>query len=217
MSKQQQTYMGVVYDSLRLLGENYKDFYIDIKPTCGYTSLIQGPCFTTFGEKVSVSEDEYKKLDNIRLLFYKKKFFVNNPIVFLQANDTEVAHSGDITTLIYKNLGASGFVTDGNVRDIDIIEQMQFPIFCKGENPIDAIDYWALTKYQTEIEIQGVRISPNDYAFASRDGVIIVRSNILDKFKKICSEQLLRENKIRKMINDKNMSYEDIVNKMGRW
>lgn len=217
MTKEQDIYMGVVYDSLRIMGENYKDFYINIKPVCGYTTLIQGPCFTTFGEKVSVSKEEYEKLDNIRLLFYKEKLFKNKPIIFLQANDTEVAHSGDITSLIYKNLGAIGFVTDGNVRDIDIIENMNFPIFCKGENPIDAINYWALTKYQTEIEIQGVKITPSDYAFASRDGVIVVRAAILDKFRKTCSEQLLRENKIRKMINNKNVSYENIVNKMGRW
>ena len=210
-------YMGVVYDSLRLIGESYKDFYIDIKPTCGYNGIIHGEAFTTFGEVVSVTEDEYTKLDNIRLEFYDKKLFTKSPIIFLQANDNVVAHSGDITSLIYQKLGAAGFVTDGNVRDIDIIQDMNFPVFCNGENPIDALGYWALTKYQVDIEIAGVKISPGDYTFASRDGVIVVRKEIFEKFKTNVIEQLTRENSIRKRINSKDFDFSQLVKEFGRW
>lgn len=210
-------YMGIAYDSMRILGENYKNFYINIKPKCGYTSIIQGNCFTTYGEIVQDSSIEYYELDNIRLKMYKPEMFVDKPIVFLQANDDKVAHSGDITSLIYKKLGAKGFVTDGIVRDIDIIDKLQFPVFCRDENPIDAIDYWALTKFQNDIEIDGVKISPNDYSLASRDGVIIVRADLKEKFKKIALEQLEREKKVRFLINETSKSFEQIVEEMGRW
>jgi hypothetical protein len=210
-------YMGIIYDSLRIIGEKYNDFYINIKPKCGYHSIIQGNCFTTYGEIVKDWDIDYSKLDNIRLEMYKPEMFVDNPIVFLQSNDNKVAHSGDITSLIYQNLGAVGFITDGIVRDIDIIDKINFPIFCKDENPIDALGYWALTKYQQDIEIDGVKISPSDYSFASRDGVIIVRNELKDKFRKIALEQLERENKVRRLINDTLMTYEEIVKEMGRW
>jgi len=210
-------YMGIVYDSMRILGRNYNDFYINISPKAGYTSIIQGPCFTTYGEVVNVSQSEYEVLDNIRLQFYRKHHFMNKPIVLLQANDTKVAHSGDITSLIYKKLGASGFITDGNVRDMDIIDKMKFPVFCKGQNPIDALGYWALTKYQTEIEIMGVKIKPDDYCFASKDGVIVVPNNLIKQFKPIAAEQLERENNIRFLINNKEIDFEEIVKEMGRW
>ena len=210
-------YMGIVYDAMRIMGQKYRDFYINIKPKCGYSSIIQGPCFTTCGEIVKVSEKEYTRMDNIRLKFYKEENFSNNPIVFLQANDDKVAHSGDITSLIYKRLGASGFVTDGVVRDIDIIDSLQFPIFCRDENPIDALGYWALTKYQCEIEIDGVQIKPGDYAFASRDGVIIVRNDLLGEFKKIALSELERENKVRYLINNTDKTFKQIVEEMGRW
>lgn len=210
-------YMGIVYDSLRIMGEKSEDFYINIKPKCGYNSIIQGDCFTTYGEVVEDWAVDYSKLDNIRLKMYDPKLFVNNPIVFLQANDDKVAHSGDITSLIYKKLGAQGFVTDGIVRDIDIIDKLQFPVFCKDENPIDALDYWALTRFQMDIEIDGVKISPNDYSFASRDGVIIVRSELKDKFKNIALEQLEREKKVRLLINESDKTFEQIVEEMGRW
>lgn len=210
-------YMGIVYDSLRIMGEKSSDFYINIKPKCGYNSIIQGDCFTTYGEVVEDWAVDYSKLDNIRLKMYDPKLFVNNPIVFLQANDDKVAHSGDITSLIYKKLGAQGFVTDGIVRDIDIIDKLQFPVFCKDENPIDALNYWALTRFQMDIEIDGVKISPNDYSFASRDGVIIVRSELKDKFKNIALEQLEREKKVRLLINESDKTFEQIVEEMGRW
>jgi len=210
-------YMGIAYDSMRILGEKYEDFYINIKPKCGYSSIVQGKCFTTYGEVVEDWSIEYSELDNIRLKMYKPELFASCPIVFLQANDNKVAHSGDITSLIYKKLGAKCFVTDGIVRDIDIIDKLGFPVFCRDENPIDAINYWALTKFQNDIEIEGVKITPNDYSLASRDGVIIVRDDLKQKFKKIALEQLEREKRVRLLINETNKSFEEIVEEMGRW
>lgn len=212
-------YMGIVYDSLRIMGYKYSDFFIDIKPKCGYSGIIEGPVFTTYGEVVNVSKEEYTRLDNIRLEMYKKEFFSNNPIVFLQANDDVVAHSGDITSLIYQKLGAAGFVTDGNVRDIDIIDKTNFPVFCTGENPIDALDYWAITKYQSKISLQGVEVRPNDYAYASKDGVIIVRQEIFEEFQSISREQVKRETNIRSFIHkqNENFDYMSLVKEFGRW
>lgn len=210
-------YMGIVYDSLRIMGEKHEDFYINLKPKCGYTSIVQGECFTTYGEIVSVNKQEYSRLDNIRLEMYKEENFSNNPVVFLQANDQKVAHSGDITSLIYQRLGASGFVTDGNVRDIDIIENMKFPVFCRGENPIDAIDYWALTKYNCSICIDGVNIEPKDFSFASKDGVIIVKKALFENFINIALQQLEREKEIKYLINNTSKTFEEIVKESGRW
>lgn len=214
-------YMGIVYDSLRIMGLHYNDFFINLKPVCGYSGLIQGPAFTTFGEVVEkkVTTKEYQKLDNIRLQMYNPNNFVTNPIVFLQSNDNKVAHSGDLTSLIYQKLGAVGFVTDGIVRDIDVIDKTNFPIFCNEQNPIDAWLYWALTKYQIQITIQGVEINPSDFAFASRDGVIIVKKKLFSKFKKIAIEQLQRENTIRDIINKQQntFNYSNLVEEFGRW
>lgn len=210
-------YMGIVYDSLRIMGEKPEDFYINLKPKCGYSDIIQGNCFTTYGEVVENWTVDYSELDNIRLNIYKPELFIDNPIVFLQSNDDKVAHSGDITSLIYKKLGAKGFITDGIVRDIDIIDKLQFPIFCRDENPIDALNYWALTRFLIPIEIDGVEITPNDYSFASKDGVIVVRQNLKDDFRKIATEQLEREKRVRFLINNTEKTYKEIVEEMGRW
>ena len=215
-------YSGLAYDAMRVLGYRAEQFYIDIKPIAGYDTTLVGPAFTTYGEVVSTNVD-YEKLDNIRLEMYKKEYFVNNPIVLLQANDDKVAHSGDITSLIYKTLGAKGFITDGIVRDIDKIEELKFPIFAKGSNPIDALDYWALTKFNQEIIIKNVKIKPNDLIVANRDGVIVIFQEILEKFYQTVAPILEKEENARNFIieNSKNEDMSkiltDLVEQAGRW
>ena len=215
-------YSGVAYDAMRLLGFRSEQFYINIKPIAGYDKTIVGPAFTTYGEVVSTDVD-YTKLDNIRLEMYKKEFFKNEPIVLLQANDDYVAHSGDITSLIYKTLGAQGFITDGNVRDIDTIDELKFPVFARDANPIDAIDYWALTKFNTDIVIKNVKISTDDLIIASKDGVIRVPKDCIGAFSKKVEMILHKENTARAMIieNKDKMDMTDILNELvekeGRW
>ena len=219
---QEEIYLGAVYDAMRLLGYKDSEFYINIKPKAGYSSLVHGPAFTTFGRKVSKDED-YQILDNIRLEIYKKKYFNDNPIVLLQANDDYCAHSGDITSLIYRSLGAVAFITDGNVRDMDKIDAMQFPVFCKEVNPIDALDYWALTEFNNTIEIEGVAINPGDMVYASSDGVIRVRREDYNKFCENLNSILVKETDARKMVAliATNESYSEdfsnFVNEHGRW
>ncbi|MCK6263248.1 RraA family protein [Vibrio sp. ZSDE26] len=215
-------YSGVAYDAMRLLGYRPEQFYINIKPLAGYDKTIIGPAFTTYGEVVS-KESNYQELDNIRLDIYKKKYFNDNPIVLLQANDNYVAHSGDITSQIYQTLGAKGFVTDGNVRDLDKIDELNFPVFAENSNPIDAIDYWALTKYNVDIVIKSVSISPGDLIISSKDGVIRVPKSDLFRFEEKVRAILNKENKARdtifKIKNETDMS--DILSKLveeeGRW
>lgn len=215
-------YLGVVYDAMRTLGYRDEDFFINIKPHAGYSTLITGPALTTFGRKTSPSED-YPALDNIRLDIYKKELFSQKPIVLLQTNDKKVAHSGDITSLIYKELGAQGFITDGCVRDIEKINELNFPCFCTDVNPIDALDYWALTDFNIPIEIKGVMIKPGDIIFASRDGVINVPQTQFEKFNKIAQGVLDKENNVRALIqdlaksNDFTKKLEEFVKSSGRW
>jgi len=215
-------YLGIAYDSLRVMGYRAEQVYINIKPRAGYERIVMGPALTTYGEVVK-STDNYEQLDNIRLGLYKREYFSNSPIVILQANDNYCAHSGDITSLIYKNLGAKGFITDGNVRDIDNINAIQFPVFCKDSNPIDAIDYWALTKYNVPVVIENVDIEPNDLIIASRDGVIRVKQNDIQRFYELSSEILNKEEKVRQFLNEhteqENYSenLQELVNQVGRW
>lgn len=219
--KSNDLYLGIVNDAMNQLGFTYHDYYIDIKPLAGYDTLIHGPAFTTYGEVVDQDID-YSSLDNIRLEMYKPSYFSNNPVVVLQSNDNKVAHSGDLTSKIYQKLGAVGFVTDGIVRDIEIINSIKFPVFAESNNPIDAINFWALTKYQIDIEIKGIKIRPGDYLFCSGDGVIVCKQELYNDLLKIMNEVYEKESRVRSSIDilspkDLYTSLKELVETGGRW
>jgi 4-hydroxy-4-methyl-2-oxoglutarate aldolase len=222
MKRINKIYLGVVYDALREMGQKLETFYIDIKPKFTNEQIIIGPALTTKGRKVN-RRDNYIKLDKIRIEIYKKELFKNKPIILLQANDNKVAHAGDITCQIYKSLGAVGFITDGNVRDIDKCEEINFPVFCQKTNPIDAINYWALTEYQKNIIIKNVLIKPGDMIYASNDGVIRVKKSDFKKFKLKLNTIIKKENDVRKLIKsiknkqDYKKPLLNFLKQKGRW
>ncbi len=222
MKKKNKIYLGVVYDALREMGQKLDTFFIDIKPKYLSEQIIIGEAFTTKGRKTKKKEN-YTKLDNIRMDIYNKKYFKKKPIVLLEANDNKVAHAGDITCQIYKNLGAIGFITDGNIRDLDKCEEINFPIFCSDVNPIDAINYWALTQFQTKIRIKNVIINPGDMIYASSDGVIRVKKEDSMIFNKTLKAVLKKENDARilikkiKNLNDYKPKLAQFAKTRGRW
>lgn len=198
-------YLGAVYDALNMMSVNPVDYYINIKPKAGYSELIHGYAFTIKGRKINKYEN-YSQLDKIRYETYKKEYFINSPIILIDTNqDMEVAHLGDITCQIYKKMGAKGIITDGNSRDIDLIDKMKFPVFCEGINPIDALDKWAYTEYNIPIFIKNKNIYPNDYIFASKDGIIFIPSNLFNEFIINLHTIMDKERQIRKHIELTNI------------
>jgi regulator of RNase E activity RraA len=224
-------YCGIAYDAMREMGHSSEDFFINIKPKNFNNATIIGQAITTMGRRVGDWEN-YPRLDEIRLKLYgefeeiKKKVCTKGlkPIVILESNDNKVAHSGDITSLIYKKFGCAGFITDGIVRDISLIRKLDFPVFANGLNPIDAINYWAITKYNEPVFIMGVRVDPSDVLIAGEDGVIRVPVDLWPKFKTIAKEILKKENAVREIISSRDFDeeglynfFEDLVGEKGRW
>ena len=197
-------YLGAVYDALNLMVDDATKYVLNIKPKAGYSKIIYGPAFTISGKKIS-SNENYSEIDNIRYKMYDKNLYVNNPIILLErGNDNSVAHFGDITCQIYKKLGSIGLITDGIGRDIDLINKLNFPVFCNEINPIDAYEKWAYVDYNKPIYIENKNIFPGDYLFADNDGVIFIPKEMMKEFIIHLNTILKKENNIRKFINSLN-------------
>lgn len=218
-------YAGIVYDTLRLMGLNDSQFILSrqIKPL-DINSKCYGPVFTNKGRIISKNEN-YSKIDAIRLEMYK--FIKPNNIVVLQTNDNYCAHAGDITCQIYSKLKTQAFITDGIVRDSNLIRHLKYPCFCSSTNPIDALDYWGIVEYQQPISLPGIsqqiNIYPNDWIFADTDAIIVIPKNIHPEFEKLVAKQIDREQRCRQKIStikspqDTFKVVQSIFKKEGRW
>jgi regulator of RNase E activity RraA len=148
-------------------------------------------------------------------------------VVVLQAGDQSVAHAGDITSLIYQKLGAQGFITDGLIRDGRRIRDLDFPCFCKGANPIDALGYWAITNYNKPISMPGLRkdviVFPGDYIYADSDGVILIPRERHEEFESVVIENFDREEACRERFlkiqspGEVYQAVREVFEKHGRW
>lgn len=215
-------YLGAVYDALNIIHEDAKSCVLNIKPVAGYKNIIHGPALTLTGRKIRKDEN-YGKMDNHRFEFYDLEYYKNNPIVILESNDSIISHTGDITSTIFKKLGAAGYITDGIARDIELIEEVGFPVFCRDVNPIDAIsNNWAYTDINVPIKIDNLLIYPDDYIFASKDGVIIIPNNLKTGFFDELTKILEKERTIRKFVRNTNKEeikdhIDDFIKKHGRF
>lgn len=221
-----QLYSGIVYDTMRQLGYKDNEFLLSsrIRPL-DLESWCYGPAFTNWGRRTTKKEN-YEILDAIRLKMYK--IIKPGDVIVLQANDDYCAHAGDISCLIYKKVGAIGLITDGIVRDSRRIRELDFPCFCLETNPIDALSYWAITKYQSPIFLPGIdkstiEINPGDFIYADCDGVIRIPKSKKTKFEKLVFKNLKRENKCRKTFTaiktppEAFTAVKKAFEKYGRW
>lgn len=86
---------------------------------------------------------------------------------------------GEIATVAAQVRGVRGLVTDGAVRDTEMIAQMGFPIFSRG------LSIKGTTKRQKgdlnkPIVVAGALVHPGDYVVGDADGVVVVPAGEVD-------------------------------------
>ena len=163
---------GIIYDTLKFqMGVEPIVLPRDIAPQWYFRGHVFGRVFTVVGRKTLMGEDKADKMIDE---------FVRGSVLLMQANDNSRAHFGDLTALMLQQKGCRGAIIQGWTRDIERIENLDFKIWCKGIQPQNSKDRWIVEDVQREIVIGSQFITPNDYIFADRDAVIIIRENQLD-------------------------------------
>jgi 4-hydroxy-4-methyl-2-oxoglutarate aldolase len=95
--------------------------------------------------------------------------------VILAAADgfTGSAVIGDLVLAMIRNRGVVAFVTDGLVRDLDGIDQVGLPVFCRGVSPNSPVRNGPGTA-GLPVTIGGVPVDSGDVVVGDRDGVVVV-------------------------------------------
>ena len=190
-------FSSVIHDVMRDHG--YKNFVLDpsIKPLKS-EHKIGGQIFTIEGS----SDTSYSHHETLLAWTGMLSKAPTDKVLICQPNDNIAAFMGELSAeyLLKKNI--RGYIADGGCRDVEFINNINFPVWSKFNTPKDVVGYWKPEVLEKQITIGDVIINNNDYVMADIDGVVIIpKDNIIDILEK--TELLINtESKVRKSIRD---------------
>ena len=219
-------YAGVIYDALYFDLAYHKPFVVHrsigyLAGSAADKNPLVGPAFTRFGRSTDDADTTaIELLDTFRLEMLEA-IRPGDVLVIDTCGDESVAHFGDVSALLAAKAGAVGGVIDGYTRDVSLIDAMEFPLFAKGVQPVDAYGRWFLTRYTGCVRLPGhggsrIVVNPGDLIFADRDGVLLIPQRLAADILEAAEKRAKREDNIREAILAGD-SPADIYQRLGRW
>jgi regulator of RNase E activity RraA len=95
-------------------------------------------------------------------------------IVVDSRGDTRAASGGDMLMTRAWKRGVAGFVTDGGLRDGQVLSQLPFPTYASAVTITTRAAWHHVADLQVPIGCAGVAVYPGDVLVADRDGIIVV-------------------------------------------
>ena len=86
---------------------------------------------------------------------------------------------GEVQANIHKALGCVGVVTNGGVRDLDELREINFNAF--AARILVSHAYVHLTEINTDVEVGGLRVGPGDLIHADKHGVLKIPKEIVGR------------------------------------
>lgn len=102
-------------------------------------------------------------------------------IVFDNDGRTDINTFGSIAAYCAIKQGIVGCITDGASRDVDGMQQDNFPIYGRGTVTTSVRDRTGFVGYQVPIRIGGIDVNPGDIVMADLNGVVVIPADRLDE------------------------------------
>ncbi|MFK7804110.1 MAG: 4-carboxy-4-hydroxy-2-oxoadipate aldolase/oxaloacetate decarboxylase [Anaerolineae bacterium] len=111
----------------------------------------------------------------------------------------EAGYWGDVMGTAAQALGLNGLVIDGCVRDAAELDEMGFPVYCRGFC-IEGTTKFGQGTINHPIVIGNIQVNPGDIVVGDRDGVVVVPiDRIAEAIEKSAAREA-HEEEMRKMI-----------------
>lgn len=111
----------------------------------------------------------------------------------------ERALCGEIMVSHAKKRGLAGFIVNGCIRDVDIIAEMDFPIYALGFNPNGPLKNGP-GEINTPVVAGGMVIMPGDILVGDADGVVVVHPEDAEEVAAKAAKQNAGEKHILELI-----------------
>ena len=139
---------------------------------------------------------------------------IPNDIIIVENEVPQFAYFGELNANLAIRSGASGAIIGGATRDTKEVIDLDFPVFAKGSSCKDVRKRATLESYNKVIEIEGIKIAPNDLIFGDCDGIIVIpqkhEKEIIEKALKVLKKE---KNILLDIAN--NESIESIIKNNG--
>ncbi len=103
---------------------------------------------------------------------------------------------GEIMAYAARQKGVVGMVSDGVVRDVDVLEEIAFPTFARGVLPCTIRMRAVEESVNTVIQCGGAQVRPGDIVVGDRNGVCFVPVEKAEEVLKLTDELFRREQSI---------------------
>ena len=163
-----------ISDAMELLGFKYPMLPHEIIPLHS-DKVMLGRAMPAQDEP-PVAFGDLKRFDSkpFGLLFDSIEDLRPNEVYICSGGPTYSARTGDMLALRAKIKGAAGLVFNANVRDVNGIRALDFPVFCRGAYAYGLQGRHNVVDYRCSIKVGNVRVRPGDLIFGDADGVCVI-------------------------------------------
>ena len=110
------------------------------------------------------------------------------PVIVFQDLDQPCASAtfGEVMCTTYKRFGATGLITSGTGRDLEQVDNIDFPTFTNGA--IAAHGYCHILSINIPVTVGGLTIFPGDLLHGDLNGVTTIPPEIATEVPEVCDE-----------------------------
>ena len=188
-------YSGVIADILDELGYRNQAMRHDIRPLKP-EDVVAGRAHTVLASDVYEIPAEPYQLE-----FEAVDTLAPDDVLVATTNgSTCCGFWGELLSTVSLCRKATGAIIDGMSRDSRQIRNMDFPLFCRGFNPLDSKGRTDVIACNVSIECGGVLVHPGDIVFGDYDGIVVIPAAVAEECLRRAYEKVDAENVVRDAI-----------------
>ena len=155
----------------------------DGKPVIGYAATA----------KVSAMHPSKDASEKLMGYYSTVREMAEPTIAVIQDTDAQPIGSfwGEVQATVHKSLGAVATITDGGVRDINEVSDLEFHMF--STEVLISHGYIHVEDFNCTVDICGLPINPGDLIFVDFYGVVVIPPEIAPKLAEACRKAAAAE------------------------